>query len=157
MLTLDEGEIAMLARLRRNARESLSSISRATGIPVTTLFYKHRNLETCLISKYTSIIDFIAAGHSVRIWLVARASQKKSSAFESLLRAHKNVNNAYRVAGENGLNGNEYLAEGVFKDYGEAQEFTEKIQEAGARLLLFTVVSEDLKKEGFLTKAAHFY
>ena len=157
MLILDESGIALLARLRRNARESLSSISRATGIPVTTLFYKLRMLERELMIAYTTLVDSAELGYGVRIWLVARASRKQSAAIERILRAHKNINNAYRVAGEHGLSAHEYLAEAVFRDYGTAQEFNRKIADAGARVVLLAITSADLKKEGFLTRAEHFY
>ena len=157
MPTLDESEISLLSRLRRNARESLSSISRAAGVSVTTLFYKHRKLEKELIAKYASIMNFTALGYGVRVWLVARTSRKKSAAVEGILRTNKNVNNAYRVAGEQGLNATEYLVEAIFRDYGKTQEFAQKLAYAGARVALLAVTSEELKKEGFLTRPEHYY
>ena len=158
MLIFDNKDMALLARLRRDARESLSSISRAAEIPVTTLFYKHRKLEKEVIIKYSSMIDFAALGYGTRAWIIAKAASRKSAGtlLESL-ETSENVNNIYRVSGERALKGCEYLAEAIFTDAAAAQEFAGRLYRSGARELSVFFVSKELKKEDFLTRKSHFY
>lgn len=156
MLHPDRNDLALLARLRQNAREGLSSISRATGIPVTTLFYKHRKLETALTLRYSSLIDFAAFGCAIHVWLLSQArSPASAESLRRFLSASPAVNSAYRASAEKSFRGAHYLAEAVFRDACALQEFANEAHTHGARTMTLVFVSRRLKEEEFLTRPEH--
>ncbi|MBT3406605.1 winged helix-turn-helix transcriptional regulator [Candidatus Woesearchaeota archaeon] len=57
-IVIEKKDIDILDILRINARSSLSDISRETNIPLSTVFDRVRRVESNLIKKYTSFIDF---------------------------------------------------------------------------------------------------
>jgi len=54
---LPEKDLLILKHLRNNARKTLTSISKETNIPTSTVFDRLRIHEKGIIKKYTSIID----------------------------------------------------------------------------------------------------
>ncbi len=48
-------DLSVLAKLRQNARERLTKMSRKTSIPVTTLYNKIKTLESSIVKKHTSL------------------------------------------------------------------------------------------------------
>eukprot|EP01036_Dinobryon_divergens_P004021 gene4021-5309_t len=63
MITLDENDRALIARLRLNARESVASLARALGLSRSTVQDRLRRLET----------GGVIVGYDVRLAVESRA------------------------------------------------------------------------------------
>lgn len=126
---LDPKDFQIISCLRKNSRMHLTDIARKTSLPVSTVADRVKRLNRFVL-KYTSLTDFSLLDHPIRIWFVLSAKPALSSC----------LNSVYRLR-------NGFLVEGVFKNYNEAFDFSEKL---GARLKKQFVVVEDIVREGFL-------
>ena len=70
-------DLLILSCLRKNARETLTNMSKETMIPISTLY--ERIKCNGIIKKYTSILDFSKLGFElcVNIMIKVRKSQRK--------------------------------------------------------------------------------
>jgi len=66
MQELKGRERLLLSHFRRNARESLTTISRETRVPVSTIFDKLKHYERQFIRKHTTLVDFSKLGYMTR-------------------------------------------------------------------------------------------
>jgi DNA-binding Lrp family transcriptional regulator len=147
-MTHNEKDLLILSQLRRNARMKLTDMSKATKIPVSTLFdriilYKDRGL----VKKYTALVRFEDFGYKARALVIfsAKNREDREKLFE-LLDKHRNVNCLFKVN-----NGWDYMAEVVFPGIKEVEDFLDDVEEK-VRLKnkkIFYVIDE-LKKEEFL-------
>ncbi len=142
-------DLAILCRLRLNARENLTKMSRKTRIPVSTLHDRIKKYHGDVITKSTVLLNFQKLGYEFKVKVLLKTSAEKKEALEKFLFRSENVNNLYRVN-----NGYDYLAEAVFKNLSEFKEFTEKLKELGVNSVQEFLILEDLKKEAFLTQEA---
>lgn len=139
-------DVLLCSRLRENGRETLTRMSKKTGIPVSTLYDRMQVHKGGLIKGFTSIIDFSALGYVVRANLLVKVNyydrEKVRSFLGSAYYANtvQELNNAY-----------DFIAECVFRSIDELESFKKRLYEAGQieRLDVFIVVS-DVKREGFL-------
>ena len=58
MTTMFEKDKRIIAQLRKDGRASLTSISKSTGITISTLFERLKQLRGQAITKFTCIVDF---------------------------------------------------------------------------------------------------
>ncbi len=139
----------IFSELRRNARVSLTAMSRTTNIPVSTLFERLRRHERDCIIKHTTLLDFGKLGYSVRAIVLFKANAAETESVVRFLQRHSMVNTAHRIT-----NGYDYLAEGVFRNLLELYNFTDELEEklgVRSKQVLFTV--QDIKREGFLAES----
>ena len=59
---MNNTEYRILQRLRNNARFKLTEMSKATKIPISTIFDKIRHLDGSLIDKFTVLLSFEQMG-----------------------------------------------------------------------------------------------
>jgi DNA-binding Lrp family transcriptional regulator len=145
-MKFNKKDMLILTNLRNNARMSLTEMSRKTKVPISTIYDKLRGRLKEIITKQTALIDFTKLGFSARVQIILKIDKNDREEVKSYLSRHRNINSVYKIN-----NGYDLLAEGIFKDMNEAEEFIEKL-EAQFKLKQLQVyyVVEDIKREAFL-------
>jgi DNA-binding Lrp family transcriptional regulator len=115
-------DLKILKHVRANARMNLTTISRKTGIPVSTIFDRLRSHEGRLIERFTALLDFAQLGYPVRVSVLLKALPQHKADLRNFLCAHPRVNNLLRIN-----NGYDYAAECLFRDIRESEEFLEML------------------------------
>jgi len=144
---MEKNDIKILCRLRNNSRENLTTMSRKTNIPVSTLHDKIRRYQGNLIKKNTVILNFKKIGYDLRVNMLIKVAATLREKCEGFLKKNNNVNSLFRVN-----NGYDFLAEVLFKDMKEFRNFTDKIAEFEVNSMLEFFVLDDLKRESFMTE-----
>jgi len=139
---LKEKELILLTHLRKNSRKSLAKISKESSIPISTLFDTLKRLESSIVLKHTSLIDFSKLGYSFRVNF-ALSSKNKHELREFLMQSY-NVNTLSSL-----INGYDFYVECVFRDLKEMTEFKEKLEKFGLKDIKENFIVEEIKKEGF--------
>ena len=145
-----EQDLRILAMLRTNARQSLTRMSRQSGIPVSTLYDHLKQQEHGAIVRHTVLVDFGKLGFTTRVKLALRVKPDDREAAQAFLMAQPCLNAVVKIN-----NGFDYLVEGVFRDMKEMEAFLDRLDvhvRVTAKQLYYVI--EDLKKEAFLTNAA---
>jgi DNA-binding Lrp family transcriptional regulator len=148
---MKQKELEVLQVLRQNARETLTMISRKTGVPVSTLFDRLSEYKQKLIIKHTCLIDFTRLGFDLRVQILVKL-QKEKQEFERFVSEHLHINTVYRIS-----NGYDYLVEGVFKNMKDFMAFLQTIERYGVKERKEFYILEDLKREAFLTTDTHVH
>jgi len=148
---LSKKDIEIISHLRNNARKKITTISRQTNIPVTTIYDKVRVHERKFIKKHTSLLDFQKMGFLATAHIAIKVEKDSREALQKFLLEKPNINSLYKTNF-----GTDLLAEGIFKDTAELQNFKEEIEEKfhTNEIRIFNII-EELKEE-FLTKKEHF-
>ena len=142
----------ILSYLRKDARVPLTSISRKTAIPVSTLHEMVKKNLLGIIKKKTVLLDFEKLGYSARAKLLLKVSKEDREPLKLYLETNQNTNTLQSTT-----NGFDFIAEFIFKDFKEMEKtFTEiddnfKIQEQKKLYIM-----EDIKNESFLEKYDYF-
>ena len=80
---VDRVDLKLLSSLRRNSRETLTSISRETSIPISIIFDRIKRLEAIgVINRYTCLLDMKKMGLHNRVIILAKVKDKKKKEFE---------------------------------------------------------------------------
>jgi len=137
-------------RLRANARESLTHMSRRTGIPVSTIYERLKQFENTRIRKHTCLLDFPAIGYDLRIAVLAHCRPDKKQAVQQFVSKNHHVNNVFRIN-----NGFDFLIEAVFENMAQVQQFLDTLDITGVRTRKEMYVLEELVREGFMTSPEH--
>ncbi len=114
----DKNTMAVLLELRRDARQSISDIARATELPRQMVFKKVKIIDQLYAKKYIAIVDFRKLGYSVRALFLFRAGGKRLVNF---LKRSFNVNSVSSVSGQYTL-----IADALFRNIAEMSAFEEK-------------------------------
>lgn len=132
--------------LRNNARETLTMISRKTGIPISTLYDKLKANEDNIILKYTTLIDFSKLGYLCKANIAIKVNVDDRVGVKNYFLCQDNVNSLYKIN-----NGFDFLLEGVFKHVKEMEDFME-LFERKFKVLDKNVhyIIEDIKREAFM-------
>lgn len=142
---LEKREILFLTHLRTNARNKLASISRNTGIPVSTLFDKLKNYEKDIIKRHTALLDFGKLGFDVRVQIILKTNTQSKEQVREFLMKNALINSFYRIN-----NGYDYMVEAVFKNMNEYQNFIDRIEEYGIKKKNEYFILQEFKRESFL-------
>ena len=143
---LPKKDLLILSELRSNSRETLTKISKNTGIPISTIFDKIKYYQGNLITKHTTLIDFSKLGFNARANIMVKVDREKREEAKKFLLSHQNINSAYKVS-----NGFDFLIEGIFKNVKEVEDFIDFL---GGKFKLEQTqvyyIIEDIKKESFM-------
>lgn len=150
MFSKKDAEI--MTYLRRNAREKVTDISKMTKVPATTIYDKLRVHNKKYIKKHTALLDFPKLGLHAKAQVSIKIGKDSRDALQKFLVEHPNVNSLSRVNF-----GSDFLAEVIFKNFAEVEKFTDILERNfnTEKIQVFNI-SEDIKKEEFLTKPEHF-
>jgi DNA-binding Lrp family transcriptional regulator len=143
---MNQKDMQILKYLRQNSRTKLTSISKKTKIPVSTIFDKIKQNE--YIIKYTSLIDFRKLGFFARANIIIKVDREDKDKFREYLIKNENVNSVFRIN-----NGFDFMFEAVFKQIIDLEEFCDNLEKK------FKIIDsksyfliEDLKREDFMTQ-----
>ncbi|RJX20068.1 MAG: Lrp/AsnC family transcriptional regulator [Desulforudis sp.] len=146
-----ERDLLILSHLRRDARVKLTKLSRATRIPVSTLFDKIKAYQVQgVLKKNASLVDFGLLGYQARALILLSAHKKDRAKLGEVLRKSKSVNSLFKVN-----NGWDFSVEVVFPGMKEVEEFIEGVEEqVSLKGKSVFYVIEELKREAFLSNPA---
>ncbi len=147
---METKEIQIMTHLRNNARESLTRMSRKTGIPVSTIYERLKKFENGIIKKHTCLLNFQQLGFDLRITLLLKAKADKKDELRVHIQKHPRVNTVMRIN-----NGFDFLVEAIFKNMAEVQEFLDQISRKGATKTEEYYVLEEITRENFLSAKEH--
>ncbi|MBD3354800.1 hypothetical protein GF361_02335 [Candidatus Woesearchaeota archaeon] len=139
---LKEKEKVLLRHLRENSRKSLAKISSETDIPVSTLFDSLKKMESSIIVKHCSILDFTKMGFGFRSNMVIKSRKKKE--LRAWLLQHPNINLFYSL-----IDFYDFFVQCIFRDLKELTKFREELENFEIESLKEHLITEELKKEGF--------
>ncbi len=144
---MDNKELMILSQLRKDARMSLTKISRRTQIPVSTIFDKIRMFKHDVITKHTSLIDFNSLGYGTRANMMISVEKEDKEALREFLTKHNNINSVYKIN-----NGFDFMIEGIFKQIKDMEDFMDVMDQkfkVKDKKLYFII--EDIKRESFMS------
>lgn len=146
---MNKKDFQIIANLRKNARMSLTNMSKKTGIPVSTIFKRLKQHENTLINKHTSLLDFSRLGYNTIAMIKLKVDREDREALTNHLRLHPSVNTVYKIN-----NGFDFLIQGIFKQIKEMEEFTEKLeQKYKIKDKQSFFVIDHIKREEFMSEA----
>ena len=144
---IKDTDLLILSRLRKNAREKLTDLSKKTNIPVSTIFDKMKVHQEHFIKKHTTLLDFSMLGFHSRANILIKASREEKEFLKDFLLKNQHVNSMFKVN-----NGFDFMIEGVFRDIRELEAFMDVLE------LKFKVLNkqvyyiiDEMKREEFLT------
>jgi len=117
-------DLRILVELRNDARAQLTTISKKTGIPISTIYDRLKNKSNGLIFKNVSLIDFESIGFNTRANICIKCSKTSKDKVREFLAKHQNVNSLFKIN-----NGYDFLAEVIFKNVRDLEEFIETIED----------------------------
>ena len=138
-------------QLRRDSRQTLTNISKKTGVPISTIYDKIRLNKGELVNRHTCLLDFSKIGFACRVNIAVKVRKEERAMIRDFFIGSENINNLYRIN-----NGYDFLIEGVFKDVKEVEEFMDRCE---SRFDLLEVniyyIIDEIKRESFLTEPLH--
>ncbi len=142
---MKEKSLLLLECLRRNSRAKLTSISKKTHIPISTLFDLLKGLQNSVIKKNTVVLNFDEMGYRARAQVFLKVDNENKNRLLLFLQHHNNVNTLQKTN-----NGWDFIAEVVCKNIKELDTFLELLEKNYA-VVSFNMhyLIEDIKKEGF--------
>lgn len=145
-----KADLLFLTFLRQNARETLTTISRKTNIPISTLYDKLKQQEKNVILKHTTLVDFSKLGYNCKAEIMLSLPKEDRDKIRSFLKSYPLINSLFKIN-----NGYDFLAEGVFQDVKELEDFVEMLESKFSinDKKVFYVI-EDIKREEFLSHPA---
>ena len=144
---LKKKDATVLGYFRNDARTTLTSMSRKTRIPVSTIFDKLKRFESRdIITKHTTIVNFKEIGYDVRVSLLLRCEDGMKDEVRDRLEKNDKINTLVRIN-----NGYDYLCEAIFRDMDSYDTFMTELRTAPIADYETYFMMEDVKKEAFLT------
>lgn len=146
MIKKEKRDFTLMQYLRKNSRESLWKISNKTRIPISTIYYRLRQLEKNAILKYTILINFPAFGYQGHSFVSLKIGKINRKELLNFLETHSKVNTVYEIN-----NGYDIFAEVVFKNMKGVEDFVEEIKnDFPIDKFHITPIIKSVKKEEFV-------
>ena len=143
---LQKKDLWILSELRVNSRESLTNISKNTGVPISTIFDKLKCYQESLITKHTTLLDFSKLGFNARANIMIKVDRMVREEVRKILLNNLNVNSVYKIS-----NGFDFMIEGIFKNVKDVEEFIDYL---GSKFKMekseVYYIVEDIRKEDFM-------
>lgn len=119
-----KNDLVILAHLRKNGRKTLTELSKATSIPISTIFERLKVQQNDLIKKFTVLLDFQKLGFHTRAAIMLKVKKTDREPIKKYILASRHVNSCFRIN-----NGYDLLIEGIFRNIQEVEEFLEYLEE----------------------------
>lgn len=143
-MKMKEIDFCVLGELRKDARQSLVSISEKTGIPASTVFKVVKRLEEKGIVKgYSSCVDYSHLGFGITAFISLKADDR--DALKDFLMREPCVNNMAKISGEY-----DFVVEVLFEGMLGMEDFVEKLSGFSGLRKGMHYITEELKKEEFV-------
>jgi len=146
---MNEKDLKILGLLRKDARMTLTNISRMTDIPITTIFDRIRGYENRLVTKYSPLIDFEKLGYGIRAFLTVSVESDHADNLEHFIRSHPNINSIFQIG-----TGKTFVCEVIFQDEAGLMDLIMSLKEGyRAKDVTADFIARDLKREEFMSAA----
>ncbi len=143
---LQPKQFQLISCLRENSREKLTTISKKTNIPISTLFDMLQEFQDNIIIKNTILLDFSKLGYHTQAQIFLKVNQEDKDKLKKHLFCHNNVNTIHKVN-----NNWDFIIETVHKNIRELDGFLEKLeQNFNIEDKQIHYLVEEVKKEGFV-------
>jgi DNA-binding Lrp family transcriptional regulator len=140
-------DLIVMAYLRQNARIKLTTLSKLTKLPVSTIFDRIRMNEGSLIKKHVSLLDFAGLGFSTKANIMLRVAKQDKAGIREFLEKHQNVNSLLKIN-----NGFDFFIEGIFRNINELEEFLERLDEKfSVKSKEVHYIIDDIRREAFMS------
>ena len=142
---MNKKDLLIITHLRKNARETLTNLSKKTGIPISTIYENLKRNK--VIDKHTCLLDFNKLGFNTIAKILFKVNKDSREELQEYLAKHQNTNNVYKIN-----NGYDYLVESVFKNIKDVQDFLETVEEKYPieEKEVYYVI-EEVKREEFMS------
>ena len=138
----------LISELREDSREKLTSISKRTKIPVSTLYETLKQLRKDTILRNTVLLNFTKMGFHTRAHIILKVLHTEKEELRRHLYCHDNVNNVFKIN-----NGFDFIIETVHKNIKELDDFIEVINRRFCiESLQLHYLIDDVKREGFVVR-----
>ncbi len=137
---MKEEHLQILKCLRKNARETLTSISQQINAPISTVHDWMRSTEE-YVKKYTILVDFDKVGYSIRAHILLKSDDPRIEQ----LALHPCINSASRLQG----NFN-YILDCIFRNMRDLNDFMKQLDILPVHNKEVVFVISDMKREMFL-------
>ena len=139
-------DILVLSNLREDARKTLTELSKATKVPVSTIYDKIREFQNGIIKKHTTIIDFSKLGFNTRANIAVKINKEQKEEFRNFVVKSFHVNSVYKIN-----NGYDFLVECVFRHIKEMEDFMEDMdQKFKIKNKQVYYLIDEIRRESFL-------
>lgn len=148
MRTIKKKDIDIIMRLRNNARESLTDMSKKINIPVSTIYDRLKEHHGELIKRHTSLLDFAVLGFNTRASICIAIDKQQKDSINTYLHKNQYVNSVFKIN-----NGYDFMIDGVFRSIKDMEDFCDTLRSKfDIRDLKSFYIIEELAREEFLTK-----
>ena len=135
----------LLSCLRENSREKLTTISKKTNIPISTLFDMLQEFQDNIITKHTILLNFSQLGYHTQAQVFLKVNKEDKDKLKKHLSCHNNVNTIHKVN-----NNWDFIIETVHKNIKELDAFLEHLeQNFHLENKQIHYLIDEIKKEGF--------
>ncbi|MBS3168582.1 Lrp/AsnC family transcriptional regulator [Candidatus Woesearchaeota archaeon] len=144
---MNKKELLIIANLRKNARESLTMMSKKTAIPISTIYERLKSYEGKIITRYTSLVDFSQMGFTIRATIFLKVKREFRDRLKEHLLLSKSLNSVYRVN-----NGYDFMLDGIFKEVKDVEVFLERLDnDFGVEDTYVSYIIDEIKREDFMS------
>ncbi|MBI1969769.1 Lrp/AsnC family transcriptional regulator [Candidatus Woesearchaeota archaeon] len=141
-------DLCLVAYLRKNGRETVSSLAKRLGKPISTVHEQLKRLqEKGTISRFTCLFPYTTFGFHARAMVILKAKKDNREDMQDYLAKHPHINALYRI------NRNyDFLCDIITKDMRHLEEFLESLEvKFSTKTEHIFYVIEELKTESFLS------
>ena len=143
---IPDKDLHLICELRQNARNPLTNLSKIIKMPVSTIFDRLKKYSGTLITKNTCLIDFDKIGYSMRANIILDFKKEDRESAHNHLMNHFNVNSLYTI------NNHSFLAETVFRNMTEIENFIEELEtKFTIRKKEVHYIMKEIKREAFMS------
>ncbi len=144
---VERNDLLIIAHLRKDARMSLTKLSKKTNIPASTVYDKIKEFKDGHIKKHTAFVDFQKLGYQITAFLMIQTIKDKKHVTKDHLEKHVNVNSLFKIN-----NNYDFFVEAIFRDINELEEFKEELEiKFKTRKIVVYHLIKEIKKESFLS------
>jgi DNA-binding Lrp family transcriptional regulator len=141
-------DLMLASYLRQDARIPLTTLSRKSGVPVSTIFDRIRSGAGEVILRATALLNYPKLGYHTRATVLIKAKKETKEQMRNFLMQSCNVNSLYKIN-----NGYDFMADFIFRDACELEDFVSDLDEKfGVKVKDVHYIIEDLKQEDFLVR-----
>mgnify|MGYP003973325877 CR=1 FL=1 len=143
---MNSKKIQLILELRNNAREKLTSISKRTNIPISTLFDLLKELNEDVIKKSTIILDYSKLGFHTKALVFLKVNRENKEKLKHHLNINPCINSLHKV--NHGWN---FIIETVHRNIKELDDFLEKLEDNyNIEDKQIHYLIDEVKREGFI-------
>ncbi|MCA9459629.1 MAG: hypothetical protein KC550_03710 [Nanoarchaeota archaeon] len=148
-IKLNNKEKILVLGLRKEGKNNVLSIANQNKIPKSTMFDLYRKLKKYKIINESVLLDFEKIGYPIKAFFILKVSIKEKIKLRLYLKNSSYVNSLYMLG-----NGQDYLVEGIFRNFKEVHEFEQELTsnfEINEKQMLNVI--ENIVQENFMSKS----